>query len=142
MSKSAAVFANVKAWTEAEYGKPHSEKESSLTYVNGSTFVIVQVSDLGDNVMVIIGSPMGIDVPITGELAKHLLLEYNFMFGTPTVSLNDDGRTGVVTLRTILIGDELDKEELFVSMELIANTSNDHDEALVHRFGGRTVIAS
>ena len=142
MSKSDTVFANVKAWTKEKYGEPQQVRESSLTYVNGSTFVLVQVSPVGENVMVIVGSPIGHDVPVTGELAKHLLLEHDYNFGMPSMSINDDGKTATVMLRTTLIGNELDKNELYTAVELISNTADDVDDKLVQRFGGRTVIAS
>lgn len=142
MGKSEAVFANIKAWTAEKYGEPHQVLDSSVTYINGSTFVLVKVSDLGENVMVIVGSPIGIDVPVSGELAKHLLLEHDYNFGSPSMRINDDGRTGTVTLRTMLIGDELDREEIYTAMELIAGTADSVDDQLVKRFGGRTVIAS
>ena len=142
MAKNQEVFANVKAWTAEEYGEPFQVSDSSVTYVKGSTFVVVQVSALGENVMVIVGSPIGLEVPVTGELAKHLLLEHEYNFGSPSININEDGKTGTVVFRTMLIGDELDKEEIFTAMELVVNTADDIDDQLVKRFGGRTVIAS
>jgi hypothetical protein len=92
--------------------------------------------------MVIVGSPIGMEVPVTGELAKHLLLEHEYNFGSPSINIDDNGKTGTIVFRTMLIGDELDKEEIFTAMELIVNTADDIDDQLVKRFGGRTVIAS
>ena len=142
MGKSEAVFANVRSWTLEKYGEPFKVTDSSITYVSGSTFVVVQVSPLGENVMVIVGSPIGMEVPVTGELAKHLLLEHEYNFGSPSINIDDNGKTGTIVFRTMLIGDELDKEEIFTAMELIVNTADDIDDQLVKRFGGRTVIAS
>jgi len=140
MSLLEDVRSNVTKWLTEEYGEPISSG-NALAYPCGSTIVAILPMELNDNVLVAVQANVAKDVPLTGELAQHILLDHDYMFGSLKLTADDSGKTCSVRLVNILVGDEIDKKEITSVVAMIAGTADSIDDELVARFGGSTIIA-
>jgi hypothetical protein len=118
-------------------------KSTDDTFVlqEGSTFVYVRTFPIGDKRSgVEIFAYVVIDVPVTEALMRHLLT-YNLrlIMGGFGLAMGDDGKAAVVLTHTIL-GDSMDREELYGSVSAIARVTDDLDDQLVATFGGKTAL--
>ncbi|MFM2022870.1 MAG: hypothetical protein RIR89_262 [Actinomycetota bacterium] len=140
MSLLEDVRTNMTNWLTEEYGEPIKSGEG-LVYPCGSTIVAVLAMELNEHVLVAVQANVAHDVPLTGELAKHVLVDHDYIFGSLKLSANDDGKTCSVRLTNVLVADELDKSEIVSALTLIAGTADSIDDELVARFGGSTALA-
>jgi hypothetical protein len=69
------------------------------------------------------------------------LLTYNLrlILGGFGLSVGEDGKGSVVLTHTIL-GDSMDREELYGSVSAIARVADDLDDQIVTAFGGKTTL--
>jgi hypothetical protein len=139
MSLLETVKANVSTWLTEEFGEPILSGEG-LVYPCGSTVVAVLTMEFDEHVLVAIQANVANDVPLTGELAHHVLVDHDYMFGSLKLTANDDGKTCSVRLTNILVADNLDKSEIVSALPLIAGTADAIDDELVARFGGTTAL--
>lgn len=107
----------------------------------GSTALFVSVKEAfqGKHVIVVLESPVLVDVPITRELLEYVGYKSGlYLFGhLAVVGHNGVGTTGHLIFRHTLLGDSLDKTELTLTAGLIASTANRLDDDLQVRFGGK-----
>jgi len=69
------------------------------------------------------------------------LLTYNLrlILGAFGLSIGEDGKGAIVLTHTIL-GDSMDREELYGSVSAIARVADDLDDQIVSAFGGKTAL--
>ncbi|HEY7912243.1 MAG TPA: YbjN domain-containing protein [Blastocatellia bacterium] len=107
----------------------------------GSTFVYVRVFPIGEKKAgVEVFSYVVMDVEATPELMRYLLT-YNLrlILGAFGMSLGEGDRGSVLLTHTIL-GDSMDREELYASVSAIARVADDTDDQIVTAFGGKTAL--
>ncbi|HWP44711.1 MAG TPA: YbjN domain-containing protein [Blastocatellia bacterium] len=115
--------------------------DDSLVLQEGSTFVYLRVFPIGDKKAgVEVFSYVVVDVELTEELMRYLLT-YNLklILGGFGVATGEDGRAVVLLTHTIL-GDTMDREELYASVSAIARVADDLDDQIVTAFGGKTAL--
>jgi hypothetical protein len=114
---------------------------SMFALQEGSTFVYVRTFPIGEQKAgVEIFSYVVIDVNVTEELMRYLLT-YNLrlVFGGFGLSVDDGGKGAIVLTHTIL-GEGMDRDELYASVSAIAQVADDLDDKLVANFGGKTAL--
>jgi hypothetical protein len=107
----------------------------------GSTFVYVRTFPIGDKKSgVEIFSYVVVDVDVTEDLMRYLLT-YNLrlMLGAFGLSLGQSGQGAVLLTHTIL-GDSMDREELYASVSAIARVADDLDDQIITAYGGKTAL--
>ncbi|MBI3650110.1 MAG: hypothetical protein HY231_03595 [Acidobacteria bacterium] len=113
----------------------------ALVLQEGSTFVYVRAAAIGERqTSVEIFSYVIVEVEITDALMRYLLT-YNLklVLGGFGLSIDDNGKGTVVLTHTIL-GDALDKEQLYTCVTAIARVADDLDDKIVQMFGGKTAL--
>jgi T3SS (YopN, CesT) and YbjN peptide-binding chaperone 1 len=115
--------------------------DDTFVLQEGSTFVYIRTFPIGDKKSgVEIFSYVVVDVEVTEELMRYLLT-YNLrlMLGAFGLSSGEDEKGRVLLTHTIL-GDRMDREELYASVSAIARVADDLDDQIVAAFGGRTAL--
>lgn len=115
--------------------------EDTFALQEGSTFVYVRVSPLSEKqTCVEIFSYVVIDIEVTEALMCYLL-SYNLklVLGAFGLSMNESGKGTIVLTHTIL-GDTMQKEELYASVSAIARVADNLDDQIVKSFGGKTAL--
>jgi hypothetical protein len=107
----------------------------------GSAFVYIRVFPVGtSSAGVEVFSYVVADVGVTEELMRHLLAHnLRLTFGGLGLAIAEDGR-GSVVLRHAILGDKMDREELYASVSAIASVADEIDDQLVAAFGGSTAL--
>ena len=107
----------------------------------GSTFVYVRTFPIGaKQAGVEVFSYVVVDVTITEELMRYLLTHnLRLMFGGFGLSVDDAGKGAIVLTHTIL-GESMERKELYASVSAIARVADDLDDQIVTRFGGQTAL--
>jgi len=115
--------------------------DDSFVLQEGSTFVYLRAFPIGDKKAgVEIFSYVVVDVEVTADLMRYLLT-YNLklILGGFGLAIGEDGRGAVLLTHTIL-GDTMDREELYASVSAIARVADDLDDQIVTAFGGTTAL--
>lgn len=118
-----------------------TKMDGTFALQEGSTFVYVRSFPIGERKTAVeIFSYVVIDVKVTEELMRYLLT-YNLrlMFGGFGLSIDESGKGAVVLTHTIL-GDGMDRDELYASVSAIARVADDLDDQIVATFGGQTAL--
>ncbi|HEU4391797.1 MAG TPA: hypothetical protein VFV34_28685 [Blastocatellia bacterium] len=108
----------------------------------GSTFVYVRTFPIGNkSAGVEIFSYVVVDVEVNEELMRYLLT-YNLrlILGAFGLAVGRDGKASVLLTHTIL-GDKMDREELYASVSAIAGVADDLDDQIIAAFGGKTALS-
>jgi hypothetical protein len=111
--------------------------EGTLVLQEGSTFAYVRAFPIGEQKSgVEIFSYVVVDIDVTEDLMRYLLT-YNLrlILGGFGLSIGDDGK-GTVLLTHTILGDSMDREELYASVSAIARVADDLDDHIVKTFGG------
>lgn len=117
------------------------EMDDALMLQEGSTFIYVRAFPIGDSKAgVEVFSYVAVDVDVTEELMRFLLT-YNLklILGAFGMSVGENGRGTIVLTHTIL-GDTMDRDELYGSVSAIARVADDMDDQIVKAFGGETAL--
>src|SRR5215216_6655018 len=115
--------------------------DDTFVLQEGSTFVYIRTFPIGDKKSgVEIFSYVVVDIDVTEEMMRYLLT-YNLrlMLGAFGLSLGEDGK-GTVLLTHTILGDSMDREELYASVSAIARVADDLDDQIVTTFGGKTAL--
>jgi hypothetical protein len=107
----------------------------------GSTFVYVRTFPIGEKQSgTEVFSYVVVDVTITEELMRYLLTHnLRLMFGGFGLSVDEGGKGAIVLTHTIL-GESMDRTELYASVSAIARVADDLDDQIVATFGGKTAL--
>ena len=115
--------------------------DDTFVLQEGSTFIYVRTFPIGDKKTgVEIFSYVVVDVDVTEELMRYLLT-YNLrlILGGFGLSPGEEGKGAVLLTHTIL-GNSMDREELYSSVSAIARVADDLDDQIVSAFGGQTAL--
>lgn len=115
--------------------------DETFVLQEGSTFVYARTFAIGDKKAgVEIFSYVAVDLDASEDLMRFLL-SYNLrlILGAFGLSLGEGNKCAVLLTHTIL-GDSMDREELYSSVMAIARVSDDLDEQIVSAFGGKTAL--
>jgi len=115
--------------------------DDTLVLQEGSTFVYVRTFPIGDNKSgVEVFAYVVVDVEVTEQLMRYLLT-YNLRLMLGGFGLaRGEGDTGTVMPTHTILGDSMDREELYGSVSAIARVADDLDDQIVTAFGGRTAL--
>lgn len=115
--------------------------DDTFVLQEGSTFVYVRTFAIGENKSgVEIFSYVVVDVEVTEQLMRYLLT-YNLRLVLGAFGLaRGEGGKGTVLLTHTILGDSMDREELYGSVSAIARVADDLDDQIVTAFGGQTAL--
>ena len=118
-----------------------TQMDDTFALQEGSTFVYLRTFPIGEKQAgVEVFSYVVIDVAVTEALMRYLL-SYNLrlMFGGFGLAIDDEGKGAVVLTHTIM-GNGMDRVELYASVSAIARVADDLDDQIVAQFGGKTAL--
>ena len=103
----------------------------------GSTVVVVDPRPWNERTLVKLMAPVALEISkITPELTRFLAEKnHQLLFGK--FSLDTEGKA--VWYEHVLLGDDLDAEELFVAVAAIALTADEYDEQVAKMARGKRV---
>lgn len=115
--------------------------DDTFVLQEGSTFVYVRTFPIGeDKSGVEVFSYVVVDVEVTEQLMRYLLT-YNLRLVLGGFGLaRGEGGKGTVLLTHTILGDSMDREELYGSVSAIARVADDLDDQIVTAFGGKTAL--
>jgi len=108
----------------------------------GSTFVYARALAIGKNKSVVeVFSYVAVGVPVTPELTRFLLAHnLKLILGAFGLAIEENG-TGSIILSHSILGDSMDRDELYGSVSAVARVADDLDDRIVGSFGGTTALA-
>jgi hypothetical protein len=115
--------------------------DDTFVLQEGSTFVYVRAFPVGAKKSgVEVFAYVVVDVDVTEQLMRYLLT-YNLRLILGGFGLaRGEGDKGTVLLTHTILGDSMDRDELYGSVSAIARVADDLDEQIVTAFGGRTAL--
>jgi type III secretion system-like peptide-binding chaperone len=115
--------------------------DDTFVLQEGSTFVYVRTFPIGEKKSgVEIFAYVVVDVDVTEQLMRYLLT-YNLRLILGAFGLaRGEGDKGTVLLTHTILGDSMDREELYASVSAIARVADDLDDQIVTAFGGQTAL--
>lgn len=115
--------------------------DDTLVLQEGSTFVYVRTFPIGEKKTgVEIFAYVVVDVEVTEQLMRYLLT-YNLRLIMGGFGLaRGDGNKGTVLLTHTILGDTMEREELYASVSAVARVADDLDDQIVTAFGGQTAL--
>ncbi|HSE98150.1 MAG TPA: hypothetical protein VLD57_07800 [Blastocatellia bacterium] len=116
--------------------------DDSLVLQEGSTFIYLRAFPIGEKKAgVEVFSYVAVDVEVTADLMRFLLT-YNLklILGGFGLAIGEDGKCAILLTHTIL-GDTMEREELYASVSAIARVADDLDDQIVTAFGGTTALS-
>jgi hypothetical protein len=136
------VYEKTRNYLHSMFGEVNVKTmDETLVLQEGSTFVYVRTFPIGEKKAgVEVFSYVAVDVEVTDELMRYLLT-YNLrlILGGFGLSIGESNKAAVLLTHTIL-GDSMDREELYASVSAIARVSDDLDDQIVSSFGGVTAL--
>lgn len=106
----------------------------------GSTAVILNPVQWGDNdqTLVKLLAPVAMDATNISPKLTHFLAEKNneLLFGKFSL----DSKNKSIWYEHVLLGDFLDKEELFTAITAVALTADEFDEQIAEMCGGKRMV--
>lgn len=130
----AALRTALKAYLGAAFGGYEVDQDDDFVVSRGSARVWVRPLEQEGRTFVVIWSVTNVGVPITGELTTFLAAE-NAALPFGKFGLNEQASS--VQLVHTLLGDFLNREELEVAVDAVADTADQYDDQIKARFGGR-----
>lgn len=130
----AAAKARVEQVLASMFEKVEALPEDAYAVDMGSVRVFVGIRTVSDAVMVRVFSLTNVDVPVDGDLPRHLLA---LNFGIPLGRFSLDVANRTVWFDHMIGADELD-DALARTLANVAATADKFDDEIKSRFGGRT----
>jgi hypothetical protein len=115
--------------------------DDTFVLQEGSTFVYVRTFPIGEKKSgVEIFAYVVVDVDVTEQLMRYLLT-YNLRLILGGFGLaRGEGEKGTVLLTHTILGESMDRDELYGSVSAIARVADDLDDQIVAAFGGQTAL--
>lgn len=115
--------------------------DDTFVMQDGSTFVYVRAFPIGEKKSgVEIFAYVVADVEVTEQLMRYLLT-YNLRLILGAFGLaRGEGEKGTVMLTHTILGNSMDRDELYGSVSAIARVADDLDDQIVTAFGGTTAL--
>ena len=136
------AYDKVRDYLYAQFGEVNvMQMGDTFALQEGSTFVYVRTFPIGaKQAGVEVFSYVVVDVTITEELMRYLLTHnLRLMFGGFGLAVDDSGKGAIVLTHTIL-GESMQRKELYASVSAIARVADDLDDQIVAKFGGKTAL--
>lgn len=136
------VYEKTRSYLQTLFGEVNVKvMDDTLVLQEGSTFVYVRAFPIGEKKSgVEVFAYVVVDVDVTEQLMRYLLT-YNLRLILGAFGLaRGEGDKGTVLLTHTILGDSMDREELYASVSAIANVADDLDDQIVTAFGGRTAL--
>ena len=136
------VYEKTRGYLHALFGEVNVKvMDDTFVLQEGSTFVYVRVFPIGEKKAgVEVFAYVVVDVEVTDQLMRYLLT-YNLRLILGAFGLaRGEGNKGTVLLTHTILGDSMDREELYGSVSAIARVADDLDEKITTAFGGRTAL--
>jgi hypothetical protein len=136
------VYEKTRSYLHTLFGEVNVKvMDDTFVLQEGSTFVYVRVFPIGEKKAgVEVFAYVVVDVEVTDQLMRYLLT-YNLRLILGAFGLaRGEGDKGTVLLTHTILGDSMDREELYGSVSAIARVADDLDEQIVTAFGGRTAL--
>ena len=136
------VYEKTRGYLHALFGEVNVKvMDDTFVLQEGSTFVYVRVFPIGEKKAgVEVFAYVVVDVEVTDQLMRYLLT-YNLRLILGAFGLaRGEGDKGTVLLTHTILGDSMDREELYGSVSAIARVADDLDEKITTAFGGRTAL--
>ena len=136
------VYEKTRDYLYALFGEVNVKAmDDTLVFQEGSTFVYVRTFPIGEKKCAVeIFAYVVVDVEVTEQLMRYLLT-YNLRLILGAFGLaRGEGDKGTVLLTHTILGDSMDREELYGSVSAIARVADDLDDQIVTAFGGRTAL--
>ena len=136
------VYEKTRGYLQTLFGEVNVKvMDDTLVLQEGSTFVYVRAFPIGEKKSgVEVFAYVVVDVDVTEQLMRYLLT-YNLRLILGAFGLaRGEGDKGTVLLTHTILGDSMDREELYASVSAIANVADDLDDQIVTAFGGRTAL--
>lgn len=147
MSMVDTVKGKVQRILADELGSVEIDRDGDFIVKHESAVVFVSVFPFNDkedaDIVIRCMSPMVKDAPLTPALTKWVSIEgQQFFFGGCYIIPSEDESTGWIYFRYTLVGNDLDPNELLGAVYRAAFTSNDLDDMLKEKFGGKLFTES
>ncbi|HLF85434.1 MAG TPA: YbjN domain-containing protein [Blastocatellia bacterium] len=136
------VYEKTRGYLQTLFGEVNVKvMDDTLVLQEGSTFIYVRAFPIGEKKSgVEVFAYVVVDVDVTEQLMRYLLT-YNLRLILGAFGLaRGEGDKGTVLLTHTILGDSMDREELYASVSAIANVADDLDDQIVTAFGGRTAL--
>ena len=113
--------------------------EDGYRIFHESTALDIDVVEQKERLLIHLVGPVVFQVPDSPELTRWVAIEgQNTFFGSASLRPMDDGLAEVWIGHTLL-GDYLDEDELLNAVSAVAQQSDEWDDVLRERFGGKRV---
>jgi len=142
MSDVAGVKERVQAFL-TEDGPAQIDRDGDFVIGAGSTQVFIRVLPHPNEqaTLVNVMAPVLRKVPVTAELYKYVATHSdNLWFGHLAMYVDENEEFANIVLTHTLLGDYLDKDELFYAAYGIAGSADEADDMLKELFGGERLI--
>jgi hypothetical protein len=136
------VYEKTRGYLHTLFGEVNVKvMDDTFVLQEGSTFVYVRAFPVGEKKSgVEVFAYVVVDVEVTEQLMRYLLT-YNLRLILGGFGLaRGEGNKGTVLLTHTILGDSMDREELYGSVSAIARVADDLDDQIVTAFGGRTAL--
>lgn len=136
------VYEKTRDYLYALFGEVNVKAmDDTLVLQEGSTFVYVRTFPIGEKKSgVEVFAYVVIDVEVTDQLMRYLLT-YNLSLVLGAFGLaRGEGDRGTVVLTHTILGDSMDRDEIYGSVSAIARVADDMDDQIVKAFGGKTAL--
>jgi hypothetical protein len=136
------VYDKTRDYLHALFGEVNVKAmDDTLVLQEGSTFVYVRTLPIGEKKSgVEVFAYVVVDVEVTEQLMRFLLT-YNLRLILGAFGLaRGEGDKGTVLLTHTILGDSMDRDELYGSVSAIARVADDLDDQIVKAFGGQTAM--
>lgn len=122
-----------------ELGSATVDKDGDVRVVHDSAVTFISTIEQQNRVIIKFWSVLAVDIRPTPELFQWVATEgQGYFFARMRVSdWDEEANTVSVKWEYDLLGDYLDKAELVNAMHVVVGLSNDLDDDIVSRFGGR-----
>ena len=125
---------SVRTFLDAVPGGFEVDMDGDFAISRGSARIYVRPIEREGHTFVLIWSPTNVGVPIDGKLT-HFLATENAALPFGKLGLNEEAST--VHVHHTLLGDFLNREELEVAVNAVAETADQYDDLIKRRFGGQ-----
>ena len=138
------ISAKVQRMLAGAFNDVRLTKDGGFALPMGSTVVYVEIKEWTPDVdgnprsLVYLWSPLGREVPVSPELFEWAATEgRQKWFGGVNVQKHEDGKTAFVTYDHTLLGNFVDPDELSSAANMVGWTSDDLDDVVTTKFGGK-----
>jgi hypothetical protein len=137
VSKLLEVKDKVQRYLTGNFNGVMIDKDGDFSFRVQSARVFVRVLDwVEDQVAVRVFAPVIMEAPLTQELKDYIALEAgNLVFGA--ISLQAKDQMATIIYSHAILGDYMDEAELINSCKVVGSMSENLDDDLKKRFGGR-----